>query len=184
LARNIATKKPKAASKAEIDVFGRDLIETFSSKALKEAISYTKSKDCILKYDGNPESIHDFTNEKFVCQLKEKVPLMGYFLNTVCKGRTSQIALAGSTCIGSVMKSIVYRKRINIILQKGGCNGPAVERLNKLGICDSPKTCTRLLTAVSKCSDKNVVQWKTLIETKQKALLLLQEVKSKQLQVD
>ena len=59
-----------------------------------------------------------------------------------------------------------------------------MDRLNKLGICDSPKTCTRLLTAVAKCSDENVIQWKTLFETNQKALHLLQEVKDKQLQVN
>lgn len=87
LARNIVTKNRKAASKAAIDVLGKDLIETYSNKVFKDVTSYARSKDCILKYNTNPDSLYEFTNERFVRQLTEKVPLFGHLISIVCKGK-------------------------------------------------------------------------------------------------
>lgn len=77
------------------------------------------------------------------------------------------------------MSAVAYR--VSTVLFHSGASYRDLTRLNHLGVCMSPQMATNLLEKMGENLESKVVLWKRQIEENKSALLLLQEVKEKQI---
>ena len=155
--------------------------EVFSTKIFSESQKFAKMRNSLNTCD--PVLVSEFRNSRFAKELKEQTPFLHCALRGAVKDEMdfNQIALAGAACISTRTKSFAFLLRNTIILQHGGCKAQDISRLNRLGICSSHDTSIRAQRRMGACFDEDVKEWKEEIEKAKTSILLLEEVRDKQI---
>lgn len=201
LLKNIVLKNWKAVSNAVLadDDMLPYVLETFGEKVSAEFKYLCGPADSCLKHTTF-EELSCYTNKVLVQEAKVYCP---FWYHAVCgaarvnkakrkecqsgfesrkQKATNRIALATAT-LANFRNPLMFAlaKRISIILMHSGAKSQDFTRLQHLGISTSHKDLIRIQKSFSNNHDSKVVIWKERVESHQKALMLLQEIKSKQL---
>ena len=157
-------------------------------KVNNEFKSYVKS-ETVLK-GREPDELVSFSNKLVVKEAELYLPFWNACVHGAC-GSSGQsnalyfinpIALTTAVAARERNKELsAFHYRISTVLFHSGVSYDGTTRLNRLEICMSPQRMVAAQRKMGKHYDSKVLVWKRSIEENEKAVLLLSEVKSKQL---
>ena len=154
----------------------------------KEVSEYSRS-DTVLK-NTEPDQLAVFSNRILFHEVDTSCPLFSTVLKSACNYEDDNIkekcinamALATSTllrCRNSTLSAVAYR--MSALLFHSGASFTDHVRLNHLGVCMFPQMSVALQRKMVQNSNCKVMLWKSEIEANKSALLLLEEIRVKQI---
>ncbi len=187
---NLAKNKLKSAAFAVLkcQTLLNELLVALNKQVTREFKAYCRS-DTVLKGNG-PDDICAFSNKILVQEVRVHLPVWNACIRGACKLKIYDdpaesiniIALATATAArrqNARMSAVAYR--LSTILFHSGINYEDHIRLNRLGVCMSPKQMIRFQKQMGHNFDSKILLWKSEAEKKLSTLKFLEEVKNKQL---
>ena len=185
--RNIALQQWKTA--VNLTFRHKDLSKELLAKLENEAESKMRDdcrSDSIQMTD--PDQLALLSNKVLCKEVELNCPMYSSVVKSACNANdkpengTSAVALATAVlvrCKNPKMSALAYR--ISSLLFHSGVSYRDATRLHHLGVCMSPRMTIELHHKMGANSDYKTVVWKREIEKNKVALLLLEEVREKQL---
>ena len=178
---NVVFKHPELKEK---------LLKPLQKVVEKEFTNYCKDSSKSILLAKSPKEVAEFTSKKLLEQLQLSCP----YWSTAVKGAsgvyntgedsdaTKINALALSSAVvararNHKMSALAYR--MSTILFHSGAKSEDISRMNKLGVCMSPDSTVEFQRKMGENCRSKVLKWKSEIEVKKLALLLLEEVRGK-----
>ncbi|XP_028415628.1 uncharacterized protein LOC114538990 [Dendronephthya gigantea] len=191
LVRHICEKKWHAVANALMkhSEMYSEVVKAVSKIAANETANYVKTESLLLA--TKPDEIIGFSSKIFVEELRVFCPM---FYNIVVHAsclqsndvkstgtNTNNVALASAIiCKLRNPKASALHHRISTVLFHSGTKHDDLVKLNKLGVCMSPKQMVCSQVEMGKQLEGKVCVWKAQIEEQTGAQLLLKEVQMKQ----
>ena len=191
LVRQVCDKNWHAAAKSitkHSELFP-EVLKAVNKNASNEMSEYLKSESMLLS--NKPNEITGFSNTIFLEELRIFCPVVYHFVHSACGIQESDVKVKGTAANGlalatAVMCRLRYPKasalhyRISTVLFHSGAKHDDLVRLNRLGVSLSPKQMVRVQSEMGKQLEGKVNVWKSQIEKRKGAELLLEEIKMKQ----
>ena len=166
-----------------------EVLKAVNKNASNEMSEYLKSESMLLS--NKPDEITGFSNTIFLEELRIFCPVVYHFVHSACGIQESDVKVKGTAANGlalatAVMCRVRYPKasalhyRISTVLFHSGAKHDDLVRLNRLGVSMSPKQMVRAQSEMGKQLEGKVIVWKSQIEERKGAELLLEEIKMKQ----
>ena len=166
-----------------------EVLKAVNKNASNEMSEYLKSESKLLS--NKPDEITGFSNTIFLEELRIFCPVVYHFVHSACGIQESDVKVKGTAANGlalatAVMCRLRYPKasalhyRISTVLFHSGAKHDDLVRLNRLGVSMSPKQMVRAQSEMGKQLEGKVNVWKSQIEERKGAELLLEEIKMKQ----
>ena len=166
-----------------------EVLKAVNKNASNEMSEYLKSESMLLS--NKPDEITGFSNTIFLEELRIFCPVVYHFVHSACGIQESDVKVKGTAANGlalatAVMCRLRYPKasalhyRISTVLFHSGAKHDDLVRLNRLGVSMSPKQMVRAQSEMGKQLEGKVNVWKSQIEERKGAELLLEEIKMKQ----
>ena len=166
-----------------------EVLKAVNKNASNEMSEYLKSESMLLS--NKPDEITGFSNTIFLEELRIFCPVVYHFVHSACGIQESDVKVKGTAANGlalatAVMCRLRYPKasalhyRISTVLFNSGAKHDDLVRLNRLGVSLSPKQMVRAQSEMGKQLEGKVNVWKSQIEERKGAELLLEEIKMKQ----
>ena len=161
-----------------------EFLKTLQNEANKEFANFSKSDSC-LKITS-PDQLSTFSNRTLWHEVSVYCPVYAAVVQGACNMASKEeainaAALATSSLVrvrNPQMSAVAYR--ISTILAHSGVGFHDFTRLNHLGVCMSHKSTVALQEKMGENHDFKVKRWKKIIEGNKSALLLVNEIKQKQ----
>ncbi len=191
LVRQISEKKWHAAANTLMkhsELYSQ-VVEAVSRNAANEIAAYVKSESLLLSQ--KPDEITGFSNKIFLEELRVFCPLFYHIIVSASGLQSSDIKTVGTNTNNVALASAIICKlrnpkasalhhRISVILFHSGSKHDDLVRLNRLGVCMSPKQMVRAQAEMGKQLEGKVNVWKAQIEEQKGAQWLLREIQQKQ----
>ena len=186
--RNIALQQWKTAVNLTFrhKDLSKELLAKLENEVEREMRDYCRS-DSILK-TTDPDQLASLSNKVLCKEVELNCPLYSSVVKSACNANdkpengTNAVALATAVlvrCRNPKMSALAYR--ISSLLFHSGVSYRDATRLHHLGVCMSPRMTIELHHKMGANSDYKAMVWKREIEKNKVALLLLEEVREKQL---
>lgn len=166
-----------------------EVLKAVNKNASNEMSEYLKSESMLLS--NKPDEITGFSNTIFLEELRIFCPVVYHFVLSACGIQESDVKVKGTAANGVALATAVMCRlrnpkasalhyRISTVLFHSGAKHDDLVRLNRLGVSMSPKRMVRAQSEMGKQLDGTVNVWKSQIEERKGAELLLEEIKMKQ----
>jgi hypothetical protein len=136
------------------------------------------SFDSILK-KRDPVDLAAFSNKLLVHEAEVLCPFWMSCLRGACDVPSAKDKMKSMRCRNHKMSAVAYR--VSAILFHSGVRFNDIERLQKLGICMSPDSIVGMEKKMGENCEAKLKVWKKDIEKNTPSMLLLNEVKEKQI---
>ena len=166
-----------------------EVLKAVNKNASNEMSEYLKSESMLLS--NKPDEITGFSNTIFLEELRIFCPVVYHFVLSACGIQESDVKVKGTAANGVALATAVMCRlrnpkasalhyRISTVLFHSGAKHDDLVRLNRLGVSMSPKQIVRAQSEMGKQLEGKVNVWKSQIEERKGAELLLEEIKMKQ----
>ena len=166
-----------------------EVLKAVNKNASNEMSEYLKSESKLLS--NKPDEITGFSNTIFLEELRIFCPVVYHFVHSACGIQESDVKVKGTAANGLALatavmcrlrypKALALHYRISTVLFHSGAKHDDLVRLNRLGVSMSPKQMVRAQSEMGKQLEGKVNVWKSQIEERKGAELLLEEIKMKQ----
>lgn len=166
-----------------------EVLKAVNKNASNEMSEYLKSESMLLS--NKPDEITGFSNTIFLEELRIFCPVVYDFVLSACGIQESDVKVKGTAANGVALATAVMCRlrnpkasalhyRISTVLFHSGAKHDDLVRLNRLGVSMSPKQIVRAQSEMGKQLEGKVNVWKSQIEERKGAELLLEEIKMKQ----
>ena len=166
-----------------------EVLKAVNKNASHEMSEYLKSESMLLS--NKPDEITGFSNTIFLEELRIFCPVVYHFVLCACGIQESDVKVKGTAANGVALATAVMCRlrnpkasalhyRISTVLFHSGAKHDDLVRLNRLGVSMSPKQMVRAQSEMGKQLEGKVNVWKSQIEERKGAELLLEEIKMKQ----
>ena len=95
-----------------------------------ELRNYRKTKAAAFKYDGDLESLNNFSGETLLKDVREKLPALHSFLSTIERKKDNSLSdkvLAVSAILNMWISRNKFVYRNNVLLISGGCKTKEID---------------------------------------------------------
>ena len=166
-----------------------EVLLAVNKNASNEMSEYLKSESMLLS--NKPDKITGFSNTISLEELRIVCPVVYHFVISACGIQESDVKVKGTAANGvALATAVMCRLRnpkasalhhiISTVLFHSGAKHDDLVRLNRLGGSMSPKQMVRAQSEMGKQLEGNVNVWKSQIEERKGAELLLEEIKMEQ----
>ena len=184
LVKNLGIKNYKAAAVGvtKFSPLHDKVLEEIGKEIKRELKNYSKDPTNTYKYRGELEKLADFRNDHLITEIQQKAPNLHCLVsssfprNKIVKNAKNEEALIFASILNPWIPNSYFTFRINTILVLGGCKKEEMDCFNKLGLASHPNTVRNMQKKACFAFDKAATNWKDEIVTREKKILLLEEV--------